>query len=239
MFDILVDKVRSNYSAKDKVCVSFLNPYSYYIGRKNRELYCNLDDIYIDGQLMVRLLRLLGFKDLKRYSFDATSLAPIVFKDSVDNHKSVYIIGAKPDEVPLAVESIEKEYCGINIIDFQSGYFKSAEHRDETIENIIELNPEVVLVGMGAVHQERFLIDLKSRGWTGAGYTCGGFLHQVTTGLEYYPQWIDRLNIRWAYRIYDEPKLFKRYFIEYPIAIVYILTDFIKFKFFNKKSNVA
>ena len=81
MFDILVDKVRAEYRESKTGNVSFLNPYSYYIGRKNRDLYAQLDDIYIDGQLMVKVLGLCGMKGIKRVSFDATSLAPVVFEN--------------------------------------------------------------------------------------------------------------------------------------------------------------
>ncbi|MBH0019001.1 WecB/TagA/CpsF family glycosyltransferase [Pseudoalteromonas sp. SWXJ133] len=230
MFDILVDKVRAEYRESKTGNVSFLNPYSYYIGRKNRDLYAQLDDIYIDGQLMVKVLGLCGMKGIKRVSFDATSLAPVVFENCSQHNKSVYVIGAKEEQIPLSVEALKKQYPLLNIVGYSSGYFKSDEHRQEIIEGIKKLNPSVVVVGMGAVHQERFLNALKVAGWKGAGYTCGGFLHQIITGVDYYPLWADKYNMRWVYRIYDEPKLFKRYFFEYPIALFYIFTDFLKFK---------
>ena len=234
MFDILTEKVRAEFKDNKNGNVSFLNPYSYYIGRKNNEIYSQLDDIYIDGQLMVKILGLCGFKNLKRISFDATSLAPIVFKQCSLEKKSVFIIGAKDEQIPLSVKSLKKQYPELNIVGFNSGYFKSVDHRKEVIKNIKQLSPSVVVVGMGAIYQEQFLNDLKSSGWKGAGYTCGGFLHQIICGVNYYPNWVDKYNIRWIYRIYDEPKLFKRYFFEYPIAIVYIITDFIKFKMRKK-----
>ncbi len=230
MFDILVDKVRAEYKEIETGNVSFLNPYSYYIGRKNRDLYTQLDDIYIDGQLMVKVLGLCGFKGIKRVSFDATSLAPIVFEKCSLENQSVYVIGAKEEQISQSVRALNKQYPKLNIIGFNSGYFKNEDHRQNVVNGIKKTNPSVVIVGMGAVHQERFLNDLKVAGWRGAGYTCGGFLHQIITGVDYYPDWINRYNIRWIYRIYDEPKLFKRYFFEYPIALFYIFIDFLSFK---------
>ena len=78
--------------------------------------------------------------------------------------------------------------------------------------------------------QEQFLIDLQKSGWQGVGYTCGGFLHQTAKGIQYYPKWVNRLGLRAFYRMYDEPQLIKRYFIEYPKAIVIILGDLMKAK---------
>lgn len=40
---------------------------------------------------------------------------------------------------------------------------------------INELNPDLVVVGMGAPLQEKFLVDLVGLGWRGRGYTCGVF----------------------------------------------------------------
>lgn len=237
MFDVLVDKVRAEYKENNAGNVSFLNPYSYYIGRKNRDLYTQLDDIYIDGQLMVKVLGICGMKGIKRISFDATSLAPIVFENCSEQSKTVYIIGAKKEQIPLSIDVLKNQYPKLKIIGYNCGYFKSNEHRQNVIEAIIKINPSVIVVGMGALHQERFLNDLKLSGWKGAGYTCGGFLHQIITGVDYYPYWVNKYNLRWMYRIYDEPKLFKRYFFEYPIALMYIFTDFLKFKA-KKKYNI-
>ena len=39
----------------------------------------------------------------------------------------------------------------------------------------------------------------------GVGFTCGGFIHQTANNeIEYYPLWIDRMNLRFVYRMYKE-----------------------------------
>jgi N-acetylglucosaminyldiphosphoundecaprenol N-acetyl-beta-D-mannosaminyltransferase len=70
---------------------------------------------------------------------------------------------------------------------------------------------------MGAGVQEQFLLDLVAQGWSGMGFTCGGYLDQLGNGLRYYPQWIDDANLRWAWRLVREPRrLGPRYLIDYP-----------------------
>lgn len=57
---------------------------------------------------------------------------------------------------------------------------------------------------------------MKAQGWRGWGFTCGGFLDQLGSGLYYYPQWVDQMNLRFAYRLLKEPRrLWRRYFFEY------------------------
>jgi N-acetylglucosaminyldiphosphoundecaprenol N-acetyl-beta-D-mannosaminyltransferase len=205
---------------------TFLNPYSYLFARKNIELFKSFN-IKIDGIALVKVLHIFGFKKIKRESFDMTSLAPIVFSESISNNKSIYLIGTKPKVIDKAVFNIENTFDGINIIGFRDGYI---DDLNKAIENILKLSPDIVICGMGTPLQEKFLIKLQQSGWNGIGYTCGGFLHQTAASVEYYPKWVDKYNIRWIYRIYDEPALFKRYFFEYPKFLYFFIIDYINYK---------
>jgi N-acetylglucosaminyldiphosphoundecaprenol N-acetyl-beta-D-mannosaminyltransferase len=89
---------------------------------------------------------------------------------------------------------------------------------------------------MGSPNQENFLIELANEGWNGSGYTCGGFFHQTSKkGIQYYPTWCDKYNLRWMYRMYDEPKLIKRYVWHYPIFIFIFIFDMIVYKIGSDK----
>ena len=100
------------------------------------------------------------------------------------------------------------------------------------------MHPDIIVCGMGAPLQEQLLVDLQNIGWIGTGYTCGGFLHQIASNIQYYPIWTDKYHLRWAYRIYDEPKLFKRYFWEYPKFLMVFIYDYINYRVSNKHTNM-
>ena len=131
--------------------------------------------------------------------------------------------------IDKAIKNILKDFPELNVVGFRDGYIQDNE-RKSLYQNIKTLNPDIVICGMGTPLQEQFLVDLQKTGWDGIGYTCGGFLHQTARNIQYYPKWIDKYNIRWIYRIYDEPKLFKRYFWEYPKFFGYFVYDFYKLK---------
>lgn len=206
---------------------TFLNPFSFIVARKNIKRLSQFN-IEIDGGMLVVVLRFFGLK-VQRKSFDMTSLAPIVFENAIKNNQSVFFIGTKPKVIDLAIQNIQNQFPELNICGFRDGYM-SIEERELELIKIKSLNPCFVICGMGAPLQEQFLIDLKNIGWAGKGYTCGGFLHQTANNIEYYPKWITRFGLRAFYRMYDEPKLIKRYFIDYPIAMIVIVYDLIKYK---------
>jgi N-acetylglucosaminyldiphosphoundecaprenol N-acetyl-beta-D-mannosaminyltransferase len=99
--------------------------------------------------------------------------------------------------------------------------------QEEVQHEIVKLDPDFLVIGMGTPLQESFLSNIKSLGWGGVGFTCGGFIHQTASGLNYYPKWINKLNLRWLYRIWDEPRLLTRYLIQYPRFVVLFIYDLI------------
>lgn len=220
--DSLKSKLTDKYM--EKGLATFLNPYSYLQIRHKLDTLEAFDNIFVDGQLLVIYFKLLGVANVKRVSFDMTSLAPLFFQNAEETNKTICLVGSAEQEISSAMSEILLVYPKLNIVHFRNGYFAKGE-RDTEMDYIRNLAPDFVVVGLGAPLQEQFLVDLKRKGWMGCGFTCGGFFHQTAAGINYYPKWVDRANLRWAYRIWDEPKLFKRYFINYPKALVLIFWD--------------
>ncbi|MGV6830252.1 MAG: WecB/TagA/CpsF family glycosyltransferase [bacterium] len=207
---------------------TFINPFSYLFFRKQLPLFSRFDIIFLDGILMVLLMRLIS-KNVKRLSFDMTSIAPKVFINAIENKRTIFFLGSKQDEIEAFVSQIKNIYQNLNIVGFSSGYFADEDDKQKKLNNIIELNPDLIIVGMGTPLQEEILLEIRDKGWGGTGFTCGGFFHQTGKKINYYPKIFNTLNLRWVYRIYDEPKLFKRYFIQYPKSIVFFTFDLIKY----------
>ncbi len=203
---------------------SFLNPFSYQLVRNNTDLLENEPfSFFIDGEWLCKFFRWFTPLNPKRISFDMTTLAPKVFESCSKEQKSVYFIGSQANEIAEAMGKIKEAYPNLRIAGYRDGYIKGVEK--DAYHEILSSGADVVVVGMGTPLQEQFLLKLMKEGFKGHGFTCGGFLHQTAKQLAYYPQWVDRMNLRWAYRIYDEPKLFSRYFIDYPKFVFKFLYD--------------
>lgn len=205
---------------------TFLNPYSYLVMRKSIPILESMDYIGIDGEWLCKFLNIFRVGSFTRNSFDMTSLAGRVFSTAEERESSVYILASREEEVGSAVIKIKKKYPNLNIARYRNGYIQ--KERDIVIQEVISMSPDILIVGMGAGMQERLLVDIKDAGWCGVGYTCGGFMHQVArAGLDYYPPIINDMNLRWIYRVYDEPTLFIRYFLFYPWFVFVFIKDYI------------
>jgi N-acetylglucosaminyldiphosphoundecaprenol N-acetyl-beta-D-mannosaminyltransferase len=193
---------------------TFLNPVSYLDALKNKELFSHYDGIFADGALLVAAIKLLYGKKITRRSFDMTSVAPLLLDYSQNNHKSIYIVASKQEQVEKAVSIFQKRYPSLIIAGYRNGYFSNEEEQDVEARHIVEVDPDFLIVGMGAIKQEEFLLKVKNAGFGGIGFTCGGFIHQTAKDqIDYYPAWIDRMNIRFLYRMWKEPHTRKRYFV--------------------------
>lgn len=191
---------------------SFLNPVSYLEALKNKNLFLSLDGLFADGSILVLFVRLFYFRVITRRSFDMTSLAAETFNYAVNNNKSVYFIGSRQEQVESAVQIFKSSYPQLNVVGYRNGYLKSEEEQIAEAKHICELNPDFLIVGLGIVRQEKFLLLVKDMGFRGVGFSCGGFLHQTAENkINYYPKWIDKLNVRFLYRMIVEKHTRKRY----------------------------
>lgn len=230
--DTLVNKIlaTNQFSFQElledkKRIYTFLNPVSYLEAIKHRELFDAFDGIFADGSILVAAIQCLYGKTVTRRSFDMTSLAPIVFKFAEEKGKSIYIIASKSGEINKAVKIFEQKWPLLKIVGFRNGYFSSEEEMDKVIEQIRELKPDFLIVGMGIVMQETFLVKVKKANVDCIGFTCGGFVHQTAYNeIQYYPKWIDWMNLRFLYRMYKEKHTRKRYVqaaLLFPVRFIY------------------
>ena len=224
LLDLIEEKNELADICESDFSCTYLNPYSYLVARRDLTLFQHIDFLCIDGIALVMLLKLIGIRRT-RLSFDMTSVAPSLFDFCINNNKSIFLIGSRHNVVANTVEVFSDSYPNLNIVGFQSGYIQTQAEEDEIQSKILSLQPDYVVCGMGTPKQESFLVNLKAKGYQGGGFTCGDFINQTSKKVTYYPPKIDKLNLRFLYRMYDRPKLIKRYLIDYPTFLFVFFYD--------------
>ncbi|QTE85276.1 WecB/TagA/CpsF family glycosyltransferase [Shewanella algae] len=216
--------------------ITFVNPFSYYILKDGPvEVVNEMDHFFADGIFLVKLNNILyPRRKISRYSFDFTSLAPIVFDYAIENNFNVAVVGGDSEEVVRAVEVILMKYPLLNISYFRDGFFSSETEVDEAIENMNEKGINIVLCGMGTPLQEVFLIkcklSLKSMKY---GYTCGGFLSQIALREDYFNPIMSKFHLRWLQRAFRHSYVRKRLIKDYPK----FLYRFVVERFYHQSSS--
>ncbi|WP_141563246.1 WecB/TagA/CpsF family glycosyltransferase [Teichococcus rhizosphaerae] len=195
--------------------VTFVNPAAVAAVERDARLGAALrrfDMVLPDGIAMALATRRLSGLRAARISFDTTSLALPVLRLAADRGCRVALVGGRPGVARRAAEQLGRRFPELRIAGTWQG------HRDiaALAAELRDAAPDVVVCGMGSGRQEELLLRLAAAGWSGAGFTCGGYLDQLAGGLAYYPAWIDRAQLRWLYRLFREPRrLWRRYLVDY------------------------
>lgn len=215
----LVEKLDNTYSkypdelfSSGNKAYTCLNSYSYNLLRKDPEIFKSVDGITLDGFTICLALKALWGRNFKRLSFDMTGLAAELFDklNCEDSSHSVYFIGAKQQQIESSVNHISKSFPNMKIAGYRNGYFSGEDDCSKAINDIVNSGASFCIVGMGTPMQEKFVVNLRDAGFEGICFTCGGFLHQTSGRINYYPEWVNRYNLRAFYRLFHEKGLWKR-----------------------------
>jgi|SRR5690242_9027303 len=240
-YRLLVDKISKDFpdlenlfreSIKKPVTVTFCNPLSFKILKHNKDYYKYLEEIdfiYSDGMLLCSFIKKVTRQQCIRASFDGNSIASSVFELCKNYNKRVALVGTTDEHIVNAVEKLSDK---LNIVYYRNGFFSNDTEINNFFDELEAHKVDTIIFGMGAPYQERMLHLLKERKFKGIAFSCGGYLEQLARkDVVYYPEFFNKYNLRWLYRILDEPgKLLRRYLIDY--SFFYI--EYVKFLFANQ-----
>jgi exopolysaccharide biosynthesis WecB/TagA/CpsF family protein len=202
------------------VIITFVNPHACALSESNKEYLGYLhefDWVLCDGTGMAVAARRIGKIDIERVAFDLSSIARPICQRLAETGVPLVLVGGRPGVTAQAAERLRGVFPTLNVVKTVCGYDDDPRHA----MNFIADNPKAaVICGMGAPRQEKFLLDLKKSGWIGFGITCGGFFDHTVERVEYYPDWVEKMDLRFLYRLFKEPgRLWRRYLVEYQVFI--------------------
>jgi UDP-N-acetyl-D-mannosaminuronic acid transferase (WecB/TagA/CpsF family) len=227
LYRILYEKYPKSKEIPSPGTYTFLNFYSIKIASRINLNYSNFDGIYCDGFYVVSLFKLFGFSVSGRVSFDFTSIADKVFSYASDRNLNIAIIGSEKKYNDFFCRYLKQHFSGVNIAYHIDG-FSVYDDLENSIVEMCSRKPDIIILGLGTELQDPLALKIKSYldvnstnpYWI---FTCGGFIHQTAiNGGIYYPNIVNRLNIRFLYRLFREKDIIKKIFPEVLFVPIYI-----------------
>lgn len=134
----------------------------------------------------------------------------------------VAVIGAAPENNGAAAVRLGAMLGGDSVVvASMDGYGGLEAHEGDLGRWVASTAPTVVVIGLGAVRQER-VAEAVAAALPAGGLviTCGGYLDQVIQDC-YYPRWAYPLHLNWLVRLVREPsRLWRRYTVDFLAALV-------------------
>jgi len=127
-----------------------------------------------------------------------------LFQLGVERDYSFYFLGAAPNVAKLAQKRVLERYSALEI-NYHHGYLTRLLE-EKVINDIMENEPNILLVGMGVPLQEKWLAKhlTKFDGIVGIG--VGGAFDILAGTKSRAPDLMQQLKLEWLYRLLQEPR---------------------------------
>lgn len=196
----------------DYICVS--NVHTTVTAFEDKR-YCDIQNGGIiaipDGGPLSAVGRRRGYKMMQRTT--GPSFMEEIMKVSVEKGYRHYFYGSTEAILEKLYEVLKHDYPDIQIVGMYSPPFRpmTKKEDEEIVEQINDADADFVWVGLGAPKQEIWMAAHQGK--------IKGFMVGVGAGFDYFagticraPQWMQRMNLEWAFRLLQDPKrLFGRY----------------------------
>ena len=165
-----------------------------------------------DGGPLSSVGRKRGFSEMRRTT--GPDYMKEILKISNKEGYRHFFYGSTEETLKKLQRTLKRSYSDVQVAGMFSPPFRtlSAKEDEEVVRMINESNADFVWIGLGAPKQECWMAEHQGK--------IKGFMIGVGAAFDYEagnivraPQWMQKTNLEWLYRLIQEPKrLFKRYF---------------------------
>ncbi len=191
--------------------VASLNLENLLLAEQNPEYKAILNEadlVLADGEFIVLVVNSLLKKRLALvrtlHKVAGIDLAEAFIEDK---SKKIAILGSKATVIARLQEKYSEQ-----IVFAHHGFF-SLDQSEEISKKIGASGAEVLLVGMGAPRQEKFIYDNKKYFPKTTALALGGALDVLAGATSRAPRWMIKMKLEWLFRILQEPFRLKRIFV--------------------------
>ncbi len=203
------------YAEKEKKSLIAINAEKILHATEQTRSLINQNIGYPDGIGAVAALKKKGFKQTIRIPGCELWLDIVRY---FYRSKSFFLIGAKEEVIQQTVEKLKKEFPGINLLGYRNGYIKTQDERQQLIQTIARLKPDIVFVAMGSPKQELLIQEMQQH-HQAIYQGLGGSFDVYVGNVERAPSWWIKHNLEWAYRLVKQPFKIKRFIYALPFWI--------------------
>ena len=164
------------------------------------------DMVVADGAGVVLASKILGTPLKERIA--GYDLVQGIFELRLDKKIRLFLLGGKPGVAEKASKNYSK-LDGIEFVGYNDGYFKE-EEEDYIIDKINKLNPDILLVGLGAPKQEKWIYKNKDKLNVKVSIGVGGSFDVMAGEVKRAPKFFQDNGLEWFYRLYKQPSRFIR-----------------------------
>jgi len=202
-----VERIRQAVDNQALMRVVTANPEMIYASihdQRLKDVINSADIVTADGIGVVWAARRLGTPVRERVT--GIDLVQAIFPSADAGKWRVFFLGGQPGVAEQAANQVVQKHPGI-ALEAEHGYF-SAEEEPNVLEKIRQFQPDILFVGLGAPRQEFWVAE--HHGLAKVSMGVGGSFDALAGLVIRAPKRIQELHLEWLYRLWKEPRRWKR-----------------------------
>ncbi len=214
--DGLVGLVTGALEDRSKLMVSYLNPFYARATADDPGLAALVDDFDVvqpDGWGVVYGARAARIRVPERAAIEDVERP--LFTWMAMHDRSVYLFGSAPGVPEAAARTLTEAFPGLRVVGTQHGWLDVEAGHPGRIDDadaaavaadVDRSGADLVLVGLPTPLQQEWAHTYGPALAAPVVMTAGAYLDKLAEGLDWYPRWMERARLGWAYRVYREPR---------------------------------
>ena len=200
------------------------NPEIVMAARKDPEFMkiLNEADLVVPGGIGVVIASKFS-KDKLKERVAGYDLVQGIFSKIKNQNCTVYFFGGAPGVALDAKQKMEKVHRGIKISGVSDGYFDE-EKEKLIIADIKDKKPDILLVGLGAPKQEKWIYKYKDELPVKICIGVGGSFDGMSGKVKRAPNIFIKLGLEWFYRLLRQPTRFFR-MLKLPLFLLVVIKE--------------
>lgn len=226
MKDFVHTEIKNRIDAEEKTFIVTANPEIVEYARTHqdyRDIILKADYITPDGVGIIIASKILN-KPLKE-RITGYDMMLEFFKMETKRPLRVYMLGAEADVIKICAEKLKADYPNVELVGYHHGFFDINDH--SFAEEISDLEPDLILLGMGFPRQENWINNHHDKFKKGLFIGIGGSFDAFSGKVPRAPEFWIKMNLEWLYRLLKQPSRWRRMLV-LPLFLLRIVKQ--KFK---------
>ena len=170
----------------------------------------------------------------KQKRVDGYNIFHKTIEEGLKKNLTHYFFGSDEIIIEKLKLKLLKKYPNINILGHSCPPFLNYKElvHDKFIEDLVEKSPDIVWVSLGFPKQEEFIDLLMNTEKLDSNIVgIGAVFEWVAETKIKAPEFLANIGLEWIFRLLQEPRrLFKRYFVDNFLFIIYTIRQILKTK---------
>jgi len=230
-----VEEVTNLLQKRDAKTIAVCNTNTLVRSYKDIELQnkINAFDIKVpDGFPVAKASNILYKNEQKRV--DGYNIFHKTLKKGLENNLSHYFFGSDELIIKKLKSELLKKYPNLIILGHTCPPYLNYKElvKSEYVNDLIEKKPDIVWVSLGFPKQEEFIDLLLKNNNLISNFVAVGAVFEWSAGTKIKaPEILANIGLEWIFRLIQEPRrLYKRYFVDNFLFIIYIIKQIRKAK---------